>query len=141
MALFWKKLNKMCKFFITYELGVFKLAKYVRNCFLEKFTQLTKILLDCRLRQIPRVRKGTFQSCKDSCHPAMIFLLFGQYRCSTFSAALTRALKSGIRFSHPNHLITSVYNQEIDDPTHCRICFTFSNTVFRSKFINQIKSA
>ena len=46
MALFWKKLNKMCKFFITYELGVFKLAKYVRNCFLEKFTQLTKILHD-----------------------------------------------------------------------------------------------
>ena len=126
-------------------LCMYKLCKICKNlhCFLEKFTQLTKILHDCRSRQIPRVGKGTFQSCKDvaSCHPAMIFLLFDQYRCSTFSTALTRALKSGIRFNHPHHLITPVNNQEIDDPTHCRICFTFSNTVFRSKFINQIKSA
>ena len=36
LALFWLKLNKMCKFFNSYEeslhLGVCKLAKYVRNC-------------------------------------------------------------------------------------------------------------
>ena len=36
LALFWLKLNKMCKFFNSYEeslhWGVCKLAKYVRNC-------------------------------------------------------------------------------------------------------------
>ena len=35
-ALFWLKLNKMCKFFNSYEeslhLGVCKLSEYVRNC-------------------------------------------------------------------------------------------------------------
>ena len=36
LALFWLKLNKVCKFFNSYEeslhLGVHKLAKYERNC-------------------------------------------------------------------------------------------------------------
>ena len=36
LALFWLKLNKMCKFFNSYEeslhFGMCKLAKYIRNC-------------------------------------------------------------------------------------------------------------
>ena len=49
LALFWLKLNKMCKFFNSYEeslhLGVCKLAKYVRNCivFWKKLHSLQKI--------------------------------------------------------------------------------------------------
>ena len=55
LALFWVKLNKMCKFFSSYEeslhLAVYKLAKYVKKklcCFLEKNTQLKKLLDDRR---------------------------------------------------------------------------------------------